>query len=162
MINLIKNPIFTRGIILEDGSIHGISHWRRVEKLGLTIAEENGADQEVVSLFAYLHDARRESDDDDPDHGKRAVVLLAELFEEGVIKINKLQYEKLARALGAHNITDAQSDDITVQTCWDADRLDFWRSNIEPNPELMFTDFGKSEKMIKFAEILNQKPVFGI
>jgi len=162
MLNLTNNPIFTRGIILEDGSIHGISHWRRVEKFGLTIAAENGADQEVVSLFAYLHDARRESDDDDPNHGERAVVLLAELIKEGVIKITQRQHEQLAKALGSHNVTDAQSDDITVQTCWDADRLDLWRSNIEPNPRLMFTDFGKSEKMIKFAEILNRKQVFGL
>jgi HD superfamily phosphodiesterase len=30
------------------------------------IAEKEGSDKKVISWFAYLHDARRENDDDDP------------------------------------------------------------------------------------------------
>jgi len=80
-----NNHIFLKGIVLPLSSIHGSSHWRRVERFGLKVAEANGADREVVSLFAYLHDARRVNNDDDPGHGERAVVLLDELIKENII-----------------------------------------------------------------------------
>ncbi len=155
METIIKHPIFTSGRILPENSIHGLSHWRRVEKLGLMIAEENGADKEVISLFAYLHDARRENENTDPDHGKRAVILLDELIKADAVNMTSRQYEQLVQALSWHNAHDAKSADITVQTCWDADRLDLWRVGIIPDPNLMFTDYGKSEKMIKFSHELS-------
>lgn len=43
-----------------DGhSVHGPSHWRRVEQNGLWLCRRNPADQLVVRLFAWFHDARR-------------------------------------------------------------------------------------------------------
>lgn len=152
---VMKNPIFTGGLKLSDDSIHTLSHWRRVEKFGLMIADKEGSDKKVVSWFACLHDARRENDEDDPDHGKRAADLLDELKGEGLVTLNDHQYQQLKEALISHNKDDAMSDDITVRTCWDADRLDFWRTNIRPNPKYMFTDFGKSQEMIDFAAKLN-------
>ena len=155
MMNLIKHPIFKRGIRLGEESLHDLSHFHRVERFGLTIAEKNGADKKVISLFAYLHDARRENDDDDPDHGRRAVVLLDELIEAGLIELTKMQYRQLSLALAVHNRFDASSADLTVQTCWDADRLDLWRADIVPDPKYMFTEHGKSEKMIEFSRNLS-------
>lgn len=154
MHNLIKHPVFTRGLVL-DGVIHGLSHWQRVERFGLMIADNNGADKKVISLFAYLHDARRENDLDDIDHGRRAADLLDELIDAGLVSLDNLQYKQLRIALACHNLDDAQSDDITIQTCWDADRLDYWRDGTIPNSNLMFTDYGKSDEMIEFARKLN-------
>lgn len=153
---IINNPIFASGIILPPNSVHGLTHWKRVEKLGLKIAKENGADKKVIYLFAYLHDARRENEDDDPAHGARAVILLKELVEAKVISLTSRQHEQLVKALSLHNKHNAESDDITIQTCWDADRLDLWRCGFVPNPELMFTDYGKSQKMIGYAKKLNR------
>ncbi|MEI6420964.1 MAG: hypothetical protein WCP55_02025, partial [Lentisphaerota bacterium] len=51
---------------------HGIKHWQRVERNGLKIAEKNGADEDVIRLFAYLHDCKRENEYTDPLHGPRA------------------------------------------------------------------------------------------
>lgn len=154
-----NNHIFLKGIVLPLSSIHGSSHWQRVERFGLKIAEANGADREVVSLFAYLHDARRVNDDDDPSHGERAVVLLDELIKENIINLTTKQYQQLAKALSIHNQTDARCDDITVQTCWDADRLDLWRCGIIPDPKLMYTSHGKSPEMIEYARELNKDPL---
>ena len=40
--------------------------------------------------------------------------------------------------------TDAEhSDDVTIGTCWDADRLDLGRVGIIPDEAFMSTDFGK-------------------
>ncbi len=156
MQNLITHPIFTKSLV--TGSIiHGLSHWQKVEKFGLMIADNNGADKKIISLFAYLHDARREHDFDDINHGRRAAQLLDELIDAGLVELNNLQYEQLRIALSCHNLDNASSKDITIQTCWDADRLDLWRDGIIPNPAFMFTDFGKSEEMIEFARELNCK-----
>jgi uncharacterized protein len=35
------------------------------------------------------------------------------------------------------------SDNPTIGTCWDADRLDLGRVGVEPSPEYMSTEFGR-------------------
>lgn len=155
MQNIITHPLFTRGLL--GSALHGLSHWQRVERFGLMIAGHNGADKHVISLFAYLHDARRENDMHDPHHGQRAAALLDELVEAKLIVLSNLQYEQLRLALSDHNLDNASSEDITVQTCWDADRLDLWRSGEIPDPTLLFTDYGKSVEMINFAKALNEE-----
>ncbi len=152
---VMQDPIFTCGLKLSEDSLHTLSHWRRVEEFGLMIADKEGSDKKVISWFACLHDARRENDNDDPDHGKRAANLLDELKEEGLVTLNDRQYQQLKEALIFHNDDNAMSDDITIKTCWDADRLDLWRVGIKPNPKYMFTNFGKSQEMIDFAAKVN-------
>jgi len=41
--------------------------------------------------------------------------------------------------------------DITVQTCWDADRLDLGRVETTPKAEYLCTDAGKDPDMIEWA-----------
>jgi len=38
-------------------SVHGLTHWQRVERNGLYIASREGGDQQVISLFALFHDS---------------------------------------------------------------------------------------------------------
>src|SRR5687768_16073458 len=57
---------------LDINGIHGIKHWKRVQLIGRYLAEHTKADAEVVDLFAFLHDSKREDDYDDIHHGKRA------------------------------------------------------------------------------------------
>lgn len=71
--------------VLEDyvlplGGAHGVAHWARVLENGLKLAEVTGADVEVVSLFAILHDSRRMNEGTDPEHGPRAAEFAAELL----------------------------------------------------------------------------------
>jgi len=70
--------------ILEDYALplngaHGVAHWARVLENGLRLTEETGANVEVVSLFAILHDSRRINDVADPEHGPRAAEFAVEL-----------------------------------------------------------------------------------
>lgn len=159
MANVIKqiteSKIFTRGLILPITSDHSFSHWQRVEKIGLKIADQNGADKELISLFAYLHDARRETENTDNNHGKRALILLNELIKDKLINISGEKYQKLSYALANHTGDKVQSDDLTVRTCWDADRLDLWRVGKIPDPKRLFTDYGKTQEMRDFAKNLN-------
>jgi len=53
-----------------DGA-HGVVHWARVLENGQRVADANGADHEVVMLFALFHDARRVNEHIDHGHGTR-------------------------------------------------------------------------------------------
>ena len=44
-------------LLNEEDSGHGMEHIERVLKLSLAFAKKEGANQEVVSLIALLHDA---------------------------------------------------------------------------------------------------------
>ena len=41
--------------------------------------------------------------------------------------------------------------DITIQTCWDADRLELGRVGIKPSPERLCTEFSKRKDVIEEA-----------
>jgi uncharacterized protein len=40
-------------------SIHGRTHWERVERKGVWLAHRNNSDDLVVRLFAWFHDSKR-------------------------------------------------------------------------------------------------------
>lgn len=118
--------------------IHGLPHWIRVERNGLELAEAEGGDLEVVSLFALFHDARRINDDADPDHGLRGASLAKELRDEGLFSLTDEQFKLLSYACENH--TDVTySNEPTVACCWDADRLDLTRIGVAPDPEMLNT-----------------------
>ncbi|MES2438487.1 MAG: hypothetical protein V4584_05455 [Verrucomicrobiota bacterium] len=122
-------------------SVHGPDHWRRVEQNGLWLATQTGADTLVTRLFAWFHDSKRENDFTDPDHGRRggqhAISLRGKVFD-----LDDAAFESLVYACTWH--TDADfSDDPTIGTCWDSDRLDLGRVGMIPSSEFMSTAFGK-------------------
>jgi uncharacterized protein len=112
--------------------IHGIAHWARVLETGLRLAEVNRVNVEVVQLFAVLHDSRRVTEDIDPSHGIRGASFAAELRGK-FFNLNDDDFDLLFVACIGHmdNQTD---DDSTVQTCWDADRLDLGRVGARIDP----------------------------
>lgn len=125
---------------------HGIEHWERVAKIGEFLATKTGADKEVVGLFAYLHDAKREDELFDPEHGAKAAEYVKELVNSHLLSLTSEQINQLITACLDHNNSAAKSQDITIQTCWDSDRLDLYRVGITPNPKLLFTTFAKLRK----------------
>jgi uncharacterized protein len=122
-------------------SIHGPSHWRRVEQHGLSLATKTGADITVVRLFALFHDAQRVNESVDHGHGVRGAELAAKM-RGSVFAISEAAFTVLHAACSGH--TDNQySTDPTIGTCWDADRLDLGRVGIIPDERFMSTAFGK-------------------
>jgi uncharacterized protein len=131
-----------------DG-IHGVAHWARVRDNGLRLAELTGANLQIVELFAFLHDAKRCNDGKDPGHGKRAAEFTRSL-RGSLITLSDRDMELLTFACEYH--TDGLIEaNITVQTCWDADRLDLGRIGIKPNPRYLCTPAAKEPSMIKWA-----------
>ena len=129
--------------ILDINSIHGLPHWERVEKIGSYLVKHTGADKEVVKLFAYLHDSKRANEDEDPNHGLRAVLFIRELHKNGLLGSSDEQLEQLCFACENHTDSSIKSNDITIQVCWDADRLDLGRVGIIPDKNFLNTDIAK-------------------
>ncbi len=117
--------------------IHGVSHWARVRKVGLQLAGMTGARPDVVELFAFLHDSCRHGDGRDPDHGRRAVEFARRLRGE-CFSLDDEGFALLCEAMEFHS-KGLMAADVTVQTCWDADRLDLGRVDIQPEAERLCT-----------------------
>ncbi len=129
---------------------HGIVHWARVLENGLRLAEETGADIEVVQLFAVLHDSRRLSEGSDPDHGPRAAEF-ASTLRGRTIDLAEREFGLLHRAIAGHT-HERTHPDITIQTCWDSDRLDLGRVGITPRPSRLCTEAAKRPDILKWAD----------
>ena len=137
------------GFALPLDGIHGEAHWTRVRANGLRLAKETGADPEIVELFACFHDSKRQSDGWDLEHGKRAADYVRSL-QGSLPTLSNSDLRRLAYACAHHSdgLTEA---DVTVQTCWDADRLDLGRIGVRPDPERLCTDAAKDPMMIAWA-----------
>ena len=57
---------------LGSSVIHGKDHWMRVLYNGRMLTRETGANLNVVELFSIIHDCKRDNDDYDLEHGRRA------------------------------------------------------------------------------------------
>jgi len=139
--------------ILQDyalplGGYHGIIHWARVHENGLKVAEVYGADIEVVKLFALFHDSRRINESRDEGHGYRGGELAKSLRGE-LVHLDDARFELLYEACRLH--TDGLTTaDVTLGTCWDADRLDFGRVGSIPDADFLSTEAGR--KLIRWAD----------
>ena len=152
LLNLIINQFR-----LDINSEHGLSHWQRVERIGDYLAKHTKVDLKIINLFAYFHDSKRESEGRDPKHGLRAVSFIKELYSKNVLNISQNQLSQLTFACKHHNNPSIKSDDVAIQTCWDADRLDLWRVGTIPSPFFLNTDIAKQEKTIEFSRHLSRK-----
>ncbi len=138
-----------------DG-IHGLSHWRRVETIGLFLSHYTNADIVVVEYFAYLHDSQRFDEGEDPDHGKRAADFAEKLYAQKELSVTPQQLETLQFACFYHNNHKRiDSGDVTIETCWDSDRLDLWRLSIAPDPGRLYSTRAKEKGVIEYARYLN-------
>ena len=141
--------LIEQGFALHLDGIHGKAHWARVWNNGLRLAEQNGANTEVVELFAFLHDSKRMNDGHDPQHGARAARFAASL-RGSLLDLPDSVFELLRFACEYH--TDGLTEaDVTIQTCWDADRLDLGRIGIRPDPRRLCTSAAKESTMIDWA-----------
>jgi uncharacterized protein len=129
--------------------IHGIAHWRRVERNGILLCTRTGADVAVVRLFALFHDSCRWDDGHDAGHGARGAEYAASL-RGTAFSLSDEQFTLLHEACTWHT-RGTHHADPTIGTCWDADRLDLGRIGVIPNPEYMSTAFGK--EIVAFGSI---------
>jgi uncharacterized protein len=149
-------------VILEDYPLprdgdHGVAHWARVLENGLRLAQETRANVDVVRLFAVLHDCRRVNEDTDPDHGPRAAAFVRTLRGR-LFDLPGPDFRRLQRACAGHT-HERTHPDPTIQTCWDADRLDQGRVGMTPHPGYLCTDVAKRPEVIRWAD---RRATFGV
>lgn len=136
-----------------DDTIHGPGHWARVLENGMRLAPQTGADPVVVSLFAILHDSCRRNDGRDIFHGPRA----AKWVKGMDLEITTSQKRLLIAACAGHT-NKLHSIDVTVATCWDADRLDLGRVGSVVNPFFLSTAAARDPAIMAWAQ---QRAVYG-
>lgn len=134
---------------LDWRGIHGAPHWARVARIGERLSAETGARLDVVRLFAVFHDSCRQSDGNDPFHGALAAKLAARLHGT-LFELDSAGLELLMLACSEHSAGKV-SRDATLQTCWDADRLDLGRVGIVPDPRRLGTAAARRPDVIEWA-----------
>jgi uncharacterized protein len=138
---------------------HGIVHWARVLENGRRLAAATGAKIEVVTLFALFHDSRRVNEYTDFGHGHRGAEL-ARSLRGTLVHLNDEAFDLLYEACRLHTSSLTEGD-ITLQVCWDADRLDLGRVGITPEPDRLCTDAAR--ELISWASAratLGYEPAF--
>jgi len=139
---MIKNETISKiksSFALDINGVHGLGHWARVLDNGMKIAETNGANVKVIQAFALLHDCCRENEYGDSKHGFRAAQLICKYFKNS---LNNFESYLLYEACSLHTQNRTHLN-LTVRTCFDADRLDLPRVGIAVDPKQLCTDEGK-------------------
>jgi uncharacterized protein len=135
--------------------IHDISHWKRVAVNGKLLCEcferrtpwftrkfKEKPNLRVITLFAFLHDSHRVDDGCDMEHGPRAAKAINEIRNTLLSYLSDKEFWQLQEAIKYHTSATSHPD-VTVATCFDADRLDLVRIGIQPDPQYMATPCGK-------------------
>ncbi len=131
---------------MSASGLHGLSHWWRVRHNAQLLAPAMGASMRVTRLFAIFHDAHRQDDGHDPEHGPRAAAWLAQVrkgdptVEDAcaatravICGLSEREFESLHEACRLHTGTRHHGD-ASVATCFVADRLDLSRVGSRPDP----------------------------
>jgi uncharacterized protein len=114
------------------------------------LAKLTGARETVVEAFSFLHDSCRKDDNHDPEHGARAAEFARQLVASKVLILDAGDLELLTIACRWHS-HGGVLDDVTICTCWDADRLDLGRIGIRPDPARLCTEAAMSPDMLEWA-----------
>ncbi len=128
-------------------SFHGINHWQRVYEYAILLAKHYKIDSKLFEYFALLHDSRRLDEAEDCNHGKRAGLFIKNLIRENLIDLCKADQNRLIYACVNHtkvkNSSSKYFQDLAVQICMDADKLDIQRVGIIRDEEYFSTSYAK-------------------
>jgi len=127
---------------------HGVIHWSRVYENGMKLAEQDGVNRKVVQLFSIFHDSQRRNENTDMNHGGRGAQLALKLRD--MCLVTNDEFELLITACSLHT-SAVNHEDITVQVCFDSDRLDLGRVGKIPNPHYLCTPMAKTHEMLDWA-----------
>ena len=139
--------VIKKDYLLDWAGIHGILHWKRVYENGMLLVEQTGANRRIVELFAFFHDSKRIGEGQDFGHGWRAAEY-AKILRGHYFDLSDKEFDLFYTACYEH--TEASSHpDITIQVCFDSDRLDIGRIGVRINPKYLSTDAAKNLEVIK-------------
>ena len=105
------------------------------------MGQATNSDPLVVELFAFLHDSQRKNEYVDEGHGHRAAEY-ARSLKTVYFDLAPIQLDKLCIAMTGHSDGQLHTDP-TIQTCWDADRLDLGRVGKKPHAKYLSAEAAK-------------------
>lgn len=106
----------------DNDSAHGFDHVLRVRRLALRIAESEGADLEVVSAAALLHDAGRAEQD---RTGACHAQLGAQIARQALAGQPTERVKAVSEAIAQHRFRTANAPtSLEARVLYDADKLD--------------------------------------
>ena len=130
--------------------LHGWDHWVRVWEIGSRLAQKNGANIDVVALFAFTHDMARDNEGGDYKHGPEASRRILSELQGKFFELPAHDLDLLTEAVELHTAGHTEAH-LTVQTCWDSDRLDLGRAGIIPHPSRLCTPEARDPAMLEWA-----------
>jgi len=89
------------------------------------------------------------NDHHDPEHGLRAAAI-AQRIAGDLIDLSGYELELLTEACCGHSDGHTIAD-ITVMTCWDADRLDLGRVGLRPDPKRLCNEAARDAQLLSEA-----------
>lgn len=104
---------------------HTFDHTERVYKLAVRIAEDEGADLEVIKAAALLHDIGRPKEDPDKDicHAEESAKMAPDILRE--INFPEEKIENVVHAISVHRYSkQLKAETEEAEIIQDADRLD--------------------------------------
>lgn len=141
---------------LKNSDYHNKKHWNRVFKISKYIAELNNIQSDIFKYFALFHDVGRTDDEYNLNHGEKGANLAIKYRK--YIDLNDEEFEKLIFACKWHtkplDINNKFYKDNIINICWDADKLDLVRLNMEIKKEKLFNKYSKLDSTIDFAKNL--------
>jgi len=143
------------------GYHHGPDHWARVSRNAMACARSLGIDPLLANLFGQVHDSHRESESTDHMHGPRAAQWVQNHARDLFGFLSDIEREHLATACDLHSDGLTEAPPI-IQACWDGDRLDLWRVDIEPDPSALCTPYAANPHVIVAAKTGNAPCPFNL
>lgn len=116
---------------------------------------------DVINAFAYLHDVERYDNGRDLQHGERAARVIDSIRHDLLGALSDTQIEKLKRACKQHTTT-TKTGDVTIDICFDADRLDLYRVGIKPDPDRMATEAGRRLVLDNIRKVSGKRFIFAL
>jgi uncharacterized protein len=111
-----------RGLYHDNDTAHGFDHVMRVWRLAMRIGATEGADLEILSAAALLHDAGRAEQD---RTGMCHALLGAEIARQVLAGQGREQVEAVALAIEQHRFRSTNPPvSIEARVLYDADKLD--------------------------------------
>ena len=97
----------------------------------------------------------RENENMDLHHGPRAAEFIRSIAGSW-IKLEDHRLHKLIQACRYHSVGRLDRD-ITIQTCWDADRLDLGRVGMIPKSTYLGSSLARDPNFIEMAVMRSKK-----